>query len=128
MRVDLSPYAILAFVLVVVAAVALAGLAEAVGRWAESLLRRSPTVAAVGLGLTAIAFANTLVPRGCGPAAEVRTRPLLAALSDTPCRGSALAHVALVAVAAAGTTVAVAVVTRHRVRTPDAEPTRHGSS
>jgi hypothetical protein len=105
-RVDLSPYAVIAFVLVVVAAVAAAGLAEAARRWAHGLTRRAPLAATVGLALTFAALANVFVARTCVTAVEVRNRPILAAFSDNPCRPEAIAQVALVLVAATATTVA----------------------
>lgn len=119
-RVDLTPYAVAAFVVVVGLAVAAAGLAEVVSRWATGLVRRSPAVAAVGLTLLVITAVNTLVARTCGPPPGSRNRPLLAAFADGDCRSEAILQLALVPVVAVALTVVVRIVARRR-RHPHAD-------
>lgn len=113
-RVDLTPYAVAAFVMVVALAVAAAGLAEAGRRWASDLVHRSAAIAAAGLTLLVLAAGNTLVPRTCGPTPGSRNRPLLAAFGDDACRTGARLQVALVPVLAIAITVVIRAVDRRR--------------
>lgn len=121
-RIVITPYSVLAFVLVVGAAVALAAAAHRLSWWTRRMIATAPLVGAIGLLLTAAAAVNVAVPRTC--ADGVRNRPLLSALTGDPCRPAALSQMALVVIVGLVTTAAVRSVAARRMATRHDEQVR----
>lgn len=101
-----------ALAIVVLGPFALAGLAIVALRWAMSCVARSPLTGGIGVVVTAAAVVAMLVPRTCTGAGGVRivNRPLLSLAvehGNDACVTAGLSSVALVAVLAAATSVAV---------------------
>jgi hypothetical protein len=108
----------LAWLIVLVAPIALLGASVGVARWAGWLVRAGGALGVAGLVLTGVATANLLVARTCSESATatIVQRPLLsAATGEGDCFRTAWGQLQLVALAGVGASASV-VLTQARWR------------
>jgi membrane associated rhomboid family serine protease len=119
-RIVITPYSVLAFVLVVLVAGLLAVVAHRLAWWARRMATTAPVLGVVGVVLTVAAAANVLVPRSC--AEGVHNRPLLSAFTGDACRPAGVAQLALAVLVGVAATAAVRTAAARRVGDPHDVP------